>query len=623
MINLNRKRKLAADVVISAAMLLVFAFNLLAYPEYKLQDAAFQRPDRNYLPSPYITVFGIDSGTLDFFAGEGRFADWNRQRVADAIYRLNNCRCEWCADDDDEVWRPAVIAVDIMYTVPSANHEADAALVRAAADGGNVVLASFARYGDIFYDGEFAGTRRAVVEHETPFAALAEYAAYGAVNAEPSHVDWLIRYAFLTHEYNGGTIYSFPVEIYRMYMQYIGEEDAGVEGFIAANNIAYIRYYGPPGTFSPEAVAGARLSFADIFADDFQACRYAGGIILIGAYAPGFGDAYFTPVSRDQMYGVEILANIVNMLIDGNLKQNAPRGVNFAVLVIFILLAVVLAKLMDIRILLAVLVAAGAGYYFLALLVFDSGYILTLVYPLVAMAVIYIYQVVYAYISEAAEKLKLKSAFRKYVDPQLADRLVGSGEADSNEVGVQKNIAVMFVDVRGFTPMSEALKDRPQLVVSILNEYLELAAGTVFKNDGSVDKFVGDATMALFNGFFRTEDYVYKAVKAAWEMVQGAYAINADIKARYGVDVGFGIGVNCGDAVVGNLGPSFRKDYTAIGDIVNTASRLEGNAKASQILISADVYEQVKDRVEADSIGMVSLKGKSADMEVFAVKGLS
>jgi adenylate cyclase len=104
--------------------------------------------------------------------------------------------------------------------------------------------------------------------------------------------------------------------------------------------------------------------------------------------------------------------------------------------------------------------------------------------------------------------------------------------------------------------------------------------------------------------------------------VQGATSVNASLKEKYNVDVGFGIGVNCGDAIVGNLGPSFRKDYTAIGDTVNTAARLESNAKPSQILMSSAVYEIVKDRVGATSVGMLPLKGKSIEIEIFSVDSL-
>jgi class 3 adenylate cyclase len=171
--------------------------------------------------------------------------------------------------------------------------------------------------------------------------------------------------------------------------------------------------------------------------------------------------------------------------------------------------------------------------------------------------------------------------------------------------------------------MTERLRETPEKIVETLNNYLELTSKSVFNNGGSVDKFIGDATMALFNGFVPLEDYIYKAVKAAWDMVQGAGAVNELIREKHGIDIGFGVGVHCGEAIVGNLGPSFRKDYTAIGDTVNTAARLESNAKRSQVLISRDVYDLLGDRIKAESIGEIPLKGKSVPLEVFALAGVT
>jgi adenylate cyclase len=282
-------------------------------------------------------------------------------------------------------------------------------------------------------------------------------------------------------------------------------------------------------------------------------------------------------------------------------------------------LAMLLGELADIRAALAVYVLGGVGYVYIARLLYDGGIVMSLLYVPVILAVVLVYQLVYGYILSSLEKARLRSTFKKYVDPKLVDKLIESGEADSNAVGVKKHIAVLFVDVRGFTPMSEALRDTPELVVQTLNEYLELTATSVFNNGGSVDKFIGDATMALFNGFVPLEDYVYKAVKAAWDIVQGAARVNEALKEKYGVDVGFGVGVNCGWAIVGNLGPSFRKDYTAIGDTVNTTARLESNAKRSQVLISKAVRDELGGRIEAESIGEIPLKGKSIPLEVFSV----
>ena len=174
----------------------------------------------------------------------------------------------------------------------------------------------------------------------------------------------------------------------------------------------------------------------------------------------------------------------------------------------------------------------------------------------------------------------------------------------------------MFVDIRGFTPLSESLQ--PEQVVDILNEYLNLTTQSIFKNNGTLDKFIGDATMAVFNAPFDLEDYEMCALRTARDIVAGAKALEASCEARYGKKVSFGVGVNCGDAVVGNIGCDFRMDYTAIGDTVNTAARLESNAKPGQVLISQKIYERVKDKdVEAEPIGEIPLKGKSKGLFVY------
>ena len=157
----------------------------------------------------------------------------------------------------------------------------------------------------------------------------------------------------------------------------------------------------------------------------------------------------------------------------------------------------------------------------------------------------------------------------------------------------------------------------PEEVVEILNEYLNLTTNAIFKNKGTLDKFIGDATMAIFNAPFDLDDYVFRSVCTAMDIAKGSHALNDKLQERFGRSVSFGIGVHCGDAVVGNIGCEHRMDFTAIGDTVNTAARLESNAARGQILISKEVYERVKDRVDANAIGAIPLKGKSQEVFVY------
>lgn len=222
------------------------------------------------------------------------------------------------------------------------------------------------------------------------------------------------------------------------------------------------------------------------------------------------------------------------------------------------------------------------------------------------------------YLYTALEKKKIENTFKRYVAPQIVDEIFHDGLDNISLGGKKTDIACLFVDIRGFTPLSEVLT--PEEVVEVLNEYFELITTCIFNNGGTLDKFIGDAAMAIFNAPVEVEDYTYKAVKTACDIVKGAKELEDKLFERFGKEVRFGIGVNKGEAVVGNIGSNSRMDYTAIGNTVNTAARLEANAKPGQVLISADVYNEVKDIFEAESIGEIPLKGKSQKIEVFSVK---
>ena len=212
------------------------------------------------------------------------------------------------------------------------------------------------------------------------------------------------------------------------------------------------------------------------------------------------------------------------------------------------------------------------------------------------------------------------STFKQYMAPQVVDKLTKGNDFEIKLGGEKRDVAVMFVDIRGFTPMSENLQ--PEQVVQILNEYLTLTTESIFKHNGMLDKFIGDATMAVFNAPFDLEDYLYEAVATAWDIKSGSDELGKKLMEQFGRTVSFGIGVNCGDAVVGNIGCEFRMDYTAIGDTVNTAARLESRAKPGQILISEALYKALEDRIEAEEVGEMELKGKSNKIMVYSVTSI-
>jgi adenylate cyclase len=156
----------------------------------------------------------------------------------------------------------------------------------------------------------------------------------------------------------------------------------------------------------------------------------------------------------------------------------------------------------------------------------------------------------------------------------------------------------------------------------MVNRYLGLTSRSIQENGGTIDKYIGDATMAIFNAPNDLPDHAFCAVKAAWAMKQGSVSLRDEILKDYGVDLQFGVGVNTGPAVIGNMGSEFRMDYTAIGDTVNTAARLEANSQKGQIIISDATYQLVKDRIHATDLGLLNVKNKKLGIQIYNLEGI-
>lgn len=259
------------------------------------------------------------------------------------------------------------------------------------------------------------------------------------------------------------------------------------------------------------------------------------------------------------------------------------------------------------------------GWMGLLHLLHVQGPVLQMILVPLGVTILYVGRLATNYVRSALEKRWITATFKRYVAPEIVDELLKESP-DSLELGGKlTNIAVLFVDIRGFTAMSEQLQ--PKQVVEILNRYLSLIVDCILKNGGTLDKFVGDAAMAFWGAPLPQDDYVMRAVKAAADMVSGSQALSEELMAQFGRTVSFGIGVHVGDAVVGNIGSPRRMDYTAIGDTVNTSARLEANAPGGTIFISREVASRLEGRIRVTSLGdSVKLKGKAAGFEVLIME---
>ena len=563
-----------------------------------VEDVLYHKPG---VTDGNIRIIKIDERTMNQL---GDYSQWDRSVYAQLVDKL-------CVSEDV---KPAVIGFDILF-----NGDKDEASDRSFAEicktHGNVVCGfSYVFTKELTDDGRgnLQINAMSVAEKVDTYDALTETTSQGFVNAVMDKNDGIIRSALLRFREKDGTVsMSFAATVYEKYMEAMGEDIK----YPTEKNILQFRY--SSGVSEYEAVSLCDVLDGTVPAEAFDDC-----IVLVGAYAMGMMDSYFVSVDKtQQMYGVEIHANIIQAIMEGKNLETAPAWIDGIVAAVVVLLLVLLCERLSVVKTVIVCIIVAIVKIFVDGWLFDAGYLVNhLVIPFMCF-IIGVYYVAMHYYRARVAKQSIEKAFSKYVAPQVVDEIAKSGTYKLRLGGENRDIAVLFVDIRGFTPLSESLE--PAQVVNILNRYLELTTSSIFKHGGTLDKFIGDATMAVFNAPFDTDDYVYKAVLTAWDIVQGGADIEREFMEQYGKQVGFGVGVNCGPAVVGNIGCEFRMDYTAIGDTVNTAARLEANAPRGKVYISDTVYEQVKDRVTVEEVGEIPLKGKSKGVYVYSLTGIS
>ena len=558
-----------------------------------------------------IKIIKIDDKSINEL---GNYDEWDREIYASLVRTL-------CVSDDI---KPAVRGFDVLFSGDYGS-EADKSFAEACAEHGNVVCAfSYVFERELVSDGEgnLKIDNLAVMDIVKPYEALYNSTRHGFANALMDNDDGFIRSSFIYFSpdpsQNDEREFSFNAEVYKSYADAVGFSPVFPDDM--GKSVFTFRYSGKIGDFE-------NVSLSDVLNGNVPAQAFDDCIVLVGAYSAGMMDSYYVPVDRSQqMFGVEIHANVIQAFLEEKYVYFIPEWVSAAVAaIIAVVLAFICWRLTVVKTIIACSSAAAIkliiGYLLFNGTIGGIGYSGNiLISPLISVLIM-IYYTAAHYYSANRTKRRIEQAFKKYVAPQVVNEIAKIGTYELKLGGENRDIAVLFVDIRGFTPLSESLE--PEQVVDILNSYLELTTSCIFKHGGTLDKFVGDATMAVFNAPFDSEDYVYKSVLTAWDIVQGGEKIEKEFVERYGKHVGFGVGVNCGPAVVGNIGCDFRMDYTAIGDTVNTAARLEANAPRGKVYISDAVYECVKDRIAVEDVGEIPLKGKSKGVFVYSVTGIN
>jgi adenylate cyclase len=605
-------------------------------------------------PGGQVVIIGIDQKSLDEV---GRWP-WQRARLATLIDRLSDAGTAAIGLDVILEQPDASVDVDALREIVKAapprsaedlvrvlgQVDGDARLAEALRASGRVVLGHFFEFGggqadfspeDVERIPELsvrsvAGGRPRALEqptrlHLTTPRLAAAAAGAGHINFFPDG-DGVYRRAPLAIAVGERVVPALSVELLRRGLGGVSAmlrvTPAGVESLrigdrefaLAGSGELWVNYLGRPRTM-------LHVSAADVLAGTAPRESLAGRIAIVGFTATGFDEIPTPFIARAP--GVELQATVVDNMLRG-MSLRRPwwivPGEAAVVIAIGLLLGVVLHRVRGVVGLAftAALVlgyAAGTQYLFTRQMIAVGG-----VYPLLGISLctlgIYLYQAV----SEEQEKRKIRHAFRHYVNPEVTD-LIASHPERLRLGGERRELTILFSDIRGFTGISEVLK--PEELGELLNEYLGGMTDILFRHGGLLDKYIGDAVMAFWGAPVTIPDHAARCCKAALDMQAKLGSVRAHWKDRGVSYFEIGIGIHTGDAVVGNFGAAQRFNYTAMGDSVNLASRLEGLNKTygTRMLVSESTRRAVGDEFVCREIDWVRVKGRQAPVAVHELLG--
>jgi len=632
-------RRIARVVGITAALGVIALFfadelgygvALLGQVELKTYDMRLR--GLKHAPPRHVTIAAIDEASL---ARLGRWP-WSRSTYAALAERLDEAGAR-------------VIAFDLFFP----EHEsvaADSSLAKAIGSTRKVVLGSvflFERE-DVRYLG--ARSLEAALRAIAPQAIsdvrvadakasafpmyepqgvivnipeLQEAAAYaGHINVLPD-ADGVVRYVPLVVRHDGRYYPAFDVQVTRAYL---AAEAPALE--IAPYGIAGLRLgsrYIPLDEYGRLLVrhwprhSFATVPIADILERKADAELLRGRVVLVGNIAQGIGDIRVTPYGKT-VPGVEVHASIIENLLDGDILQR-PEWMALVDGAAMILMAIVLIALLPrLGVAGGGVLAAGllGGYLVLAVYLFRTeGLWLNLVYPTLLVALLFASDTLVEYFFTFSEKRYLKRAFQHYVPPTVVEDLV----ADAGKLrlgGEKRELTVLFSDIRGFTTLAEGME--PEELVKLMNEYLTAMTQEVFRQRGSLDKYIGDAVMAIFGAPVAEPEHPRLACRAALGMMSALRTLQGEWRREGKPSFEIGIGINTGPMVVGNMGSASRFNYTVVGDAVNLASRIETLNKTygTNILVSESTYERVRDEFRAArEVDRVRVRGRAQAVRLY------
>ncbi len=431
--------------------------------------------------------------------------------------------------------------------------------------------------------------------------------------------DGIYRYYPTAFSYQGKLIPHLSLQVARYLMGdlkpiqiHSGDyaEVAGRKIPVLEDNFALINYCGPEGTFPTYSVC-------DVLSGKLEPGVLKGAAVIIGATATGLFDLRPTPYTHNSS-GVEMNANILENVYSGSFLKLLPDYWTYLlILVLGLLMWFLIPRLTPMQ--------GTIGFFFLLIAYFAAaclcfnylGDVINLVYPLASLALTFTALTTYKFRTEVKYSRYLKQTFQSMVTPKVVEEILKL-PAGIELGGEEKDLTVMFADIRGFTTYSE--KHTPAEVVAVLNEYLTQMTHLIFQTEGTLDKYIGDAVMAFWGAPTEQKDHAYRACSTALGMVDLLKSLlhpKWEMEGKEKLEIG--IGLNTGNMVVGFVGSESIKNYTLIGDAVNLGSRLEGATKeyGVEIIIGETTYVQVKDDMLCRELDLLRVKGKSRPIRIY------
>lgn len=362
-------------------------------------------------------------------------------------------------------------------------------------------------------------------------------------------------------------------------------------------------------------------------------------IVLVGSRMPEEKDYHSTPIPSPDgntlMNGVEIHATAIQNVLDGNYITKADPTVEIGLIMFLALVSfLVILRIKQIKLRYVALLEVGSllivaliafGIFEIAVLSFtNTGLLINVVNPSLALVLAYLGTAVYQYLAERQQKALIKNVFSHYISAAVVNDLVNNPDK-AKLGGDRRELTVFFSDIAGFTSISELFSNKPEGLVELLNEYLDEMTAIVLKHEGTLDKYEGDAIMAFWGAPIPQKDHALRTCLAALDMQKRLAALRPKWKKEGKPQLEVRIGINTGTMIVGNMGGKDRFDYTVIGDSVNLASRLEGANKqyGSFIMISDFTHQHVKDKVVVRELDLIQVKGKSEPVKVWELLGIT